>query len=1438
MANWTTISDSEYPWEQDALAFVRKGLPSSSPIQAWSNFEFMAEGGAIYEVDLLVVGPWGAFLVEIKSIPGTISSHGGSWTWKDGTTFKTRDNPLPLANRKCKALKSLLERQPAFRKGKASVPFIEPLIFCSDEKNILQLQGPSQNGVCLRDREDGSVPGILGAIARRDAAGLRQFPRAPITKDQIRAFCSGVEEVSLSPVKKTRKAGDYVLNDLFHDSPLGTFQEWLGHHVRIKSGPRLIRVYLEGHQDDEARAILKRAAEREFQILERIEHTGILRVDTLTETESGPALVFRWQEGAQRLDHYLAEQTESFSADVNLEILRQITEAIAYAHRKKVIHRGLSPQSIIVLPEKDENGVPKIQISNWQLGHIDSGTAGGVTQTRFSTSLHAGQFVEDDASVFFAPEAVSGQNLEGEELDSFSIGALAYYLFSGELPANSLLDLDQKLRAKHYLDICAVQNGVSSELAKLIQFTANSDRSLRYRPEEILEAIDRVWEEMTSPDAADVVDPRKARSGDLLEHGFQVVRDLGTGSCSKVLLVDSPEGERQVLKVAAKPDYCERLNREFETIQKIRHPNVIQAFKPWDFDGITGFTMEPAFSLRAKKKDDDGEEKPDDDEKNRTETSLARRLRQDGPLDLSLLKRFGIELLQAIDELERLGISHRDIKPDNLGIRSVKKGPLQLVLFDFSLADSPAEDIRLGTPPYLDPFLSLRKIPRWDSHAERFGAAMTLHEMACGVLPVWGDGGSAPHLIDDEVSLRLELFPQPLREGLGEFFQRSLARDIANRFDNTEEMLASWRKIFDQIDQPSLTPTAQTADGETLDQPSRSDVLETSTAGTQLVLLGLSVRLMNVLERLEVVTIADLLRYPIGRIKRLRGVGYKTTTEVLELYRQLQERFPDLESKERISEAAKDASTEPEHASVDLIAKQLIVSSGTKDSADRNIQEKFLGWITSQDDPMALRWLSQTDLGDEVSVTRARVGQVITAARERWMKNPVLTKLRESIYATLLTHGGVTTHEEMIRLVLLLRGSTLSEPDSLRMASIATRAAVEAERQLKNPGFVESRRKGVLFLSVDPAYIQFAQQLAEAGEDLAYRDPLPTASRVIETLGVIEYPETGIDGIRPPDQARRAKLAAAVSGKVCVNSRLEVYPPGLSAVRALTLARSALFGAKELTLDEVRSRVASRYPEAEPLPGRPQLDTLLEQVGFPLIWEPSAQNGDGAYRSKHVGFSTGTSLTIGSRARTIDQRRSGVPVSDEIAEADRLEEKLTRARKEGSYLVLTIDPKYLDDAAGQLERVGATPINAGELFLTAMRREAGKLGANWEKVLEADVSAKGSNDWKKLQRIVNIIMPEILETLRDSSKDILLIDGGLFARYGRMNEIDSLRNDTGTQSGPHSLWILLPGRGDSLVPKLCGEAVPITNDAQFEQLTPEWARGFHLKRGEGGKIPI
>jgi hypothetical protein len=71
--HWKSIGTSRFPWEQEALDFVFESFPSQDNYLAWSLFEFLADDGSINEIDLFVVCPNGAFLVEIKSGPGTVT---------------------------------------------------------------------------------------------------------------------------------------------------------------------------------------------------------------------------------------------------------------------------------------------------------------------------------------------------------------------------------------------------------------------------------------------------------------------------------------------------------------------------------------------------------------------------------------------------------------------------------------------------------------------------------------------------------------------------------------------------------------------------------------------------------------------------------------------------------------------------------------------------------------------------------------------------------------------------------------------------------------------------------------------------------------------------------------------------------------------------------------------------------------------------------------------------------------------------------------------------------------------------------------------------------------------------------------------------------------------------------------------------------------------
>lgn len=347
-SNWITVAESNFPWEREALEFVRRQFPSHEPYRAWSNFEFIAGDGSINEVDLLVFTPQGFFLIEIKSRPGRLSGDSGTWTWETDGKRYTDDNPLLGANRKAKKLKSLLERQRAFH-GKGKVPFIEPLVFCSAEDLVCNLALSARQKVCLRDRLQESNkparPGIMAAILQRQCEGL-QPPRDIYSRPIARLIGQAMEQAGIRPSQRSLKVSDYLLDKLI-DEGLG-YQDWSATHTQVEKTKRRIRFYLVKQEASVSdRAMIERAALREFQLLESLQHLNILRVYGLSEHERGPALVLEHNPNAMRLDHYLAQRQTPLSIDVQLDLMRQIAEAMQFAHQQRVIHKVFWYQSYL-----------------------------------------------------------------------------------------------------------------------------------------------------------------------------------------------------------------------------------------------------------------------------------------------------------------------------------------------------------------------------------------------------------------------------------------------------------------------------------------------------------------------------------------------------------------------------------------------------------------------------------------------------------------------------------------------------------------------------------------------------------------------------------------------------------------------------------------------------------------------------------------------------------------------------------------------------------------------------------------------------------------------------------------------------------------------------------------------------------------------------------
>ena len=937
---------------------------------------------------------------------------------------------------------------------------------------------------------------------------------------------------------------------------------------------------------------------------------------------------------------------------------------------------------------------------------------------------------------------------------------------------------------------------------------------------EFLKELEGVEEELTRPDECARPDPIEVRPGDELGHGLVVKRRLGKGSTALALLVER-DGREHVLKVALSRDHNDRLRAEAEVLRRLRHQYIVELHDELSFEDGAGSVRVALLMARA------------------GDATLADRLRDEGRLHLELLERFGEDLLAIVDWLEQKGIPHRDIKPDNLGAAKIGN-QLHLVLFDFSLARTPAENILAGTRHYLDPFLQTRRPPRWDTHAERYAAAVTLHQLAAGSLPRWGDGQSEPAVLDCEATIDADAFEPVVREDLTAFFVKALRRDYRERFDNAEEMLRAWRQLFLAAGRPET-------DTDTGGATPPFTGFEQARLPTPLSALGISARAMGAVERMGVRTVHDLLRFPLIQVNRLRGVGNRTRRELTELARRLADRFPDAAGAPKVPAIRSDVEVPDEagQVSVDELRRLLLPAGRTAQSRrDAELAAALLGLpaetpgrvegrVEERGDAQAASWPSQSDVARVLGVTPVAVSQTVARSRRRWTKLGALTRLRHDIVEMLEAHGNVMTGPELAGALLARRGSVQEEPLRSRHAGACLRAAVEVERHLAAPRWTVRRvdgPAGVLLArdAVDDRgepridgqkLADYAQRLGCAADELSAADPLLSPARAIDALQAVAAPA----GVPPPAPNRLLALAAAASRDAALSSRLELYPRGMVADRALRLALGALAGARTLTPGEIRQRVAGRYPEAARLPDRPELDALLRDTGSELQWRSNAADGQGAYRLEFRRFVTLASATSYTRIsdRTARVAEAG---SGEWGDTDAFDERLQRAMKNRAFLALTVSPRRLADAERVLASAFAIDARSlDELLIRHMKAAAREAGADWGIVLRADRGPRGGADWATLMRLVgHRALPRVRAELAEAPRTLLLTNLGLLARYNQMTFIDGLRDAAGGPAGPPGVWLLVPSDAQEARPMVDGRPVPVFAAAQWARVPATW----------------
>lgn len=1245
---WTTITESQFQHERSGLLYLKERLPDNEPYRAWSNFTFTANSGHVREVDLLVAAPAGLFLIELKAWQGAVASSGASWlqTTAEGH-HRVHRNARHLANQKAKELKGLLKDAMQRAGIRRPVPYVQELVFFTAPGLRVNLAPNDLAGVFGKDGHS-TLPSVLSELQRP-----AQDVKSGIDPQLSKRLGKLLESVGIGRSDAEFHVGTYRLDRKPFDTG-ANWADYLGHHDSMRK-VRRVRIYLrERGGDQQTRQSISHTAEREAQVLQGLEHPGLVALENFDESghSAGPALVYKYDPRTLRLDDYLVQYGGKLDAQSRAGLLRQLAETLNFAHRHRLYHRTLCARAVHVLPGPRRRGEseeqrwlhPQLQIAEWQTAvrrgsDSGSGGSGGALTSghEIAPSHNVAAYVSEAADPYLAPE-LTARAPDPVALDVFGLGVLGYLLFTGKAPASNQAKLIARLEHGNGLAPSSLVDGLSTYVDELIQSATAYSPARRTRTvAEFLEMLDSVDLDLAPLDESEPgeapdeeSDPLEARPGDLVGGRFLIRRSLGQGSTSRALLAEDTErdGAPVVLKIARKDDYAKVLRREAGILAQLRNDSKVIRLalpEPVVIGPRTVLVLDHA-----------------------GDRTVARQLREEGRLLPDQLRTYSTYLFAAVDFLDGAGVWHRDLKPDNIAIRVRPNGTKQLVLFDFSLANAPVDQITSGTDGYLDPFVGIITRGRYDAHAEWYALAVTLHEMASGELPAWGDGKTIPRQTDPKEwpypLVAAEAFDPSLRDGLVKFFRRALHRDVRQRFPDLQEMQKEWQRVLLLADQPAVGRPSKhpeaigelPADEGAGEDAQREEAAAQAKPEKSLAVSGLSQRAVSFLNNLGLNTVGDLLDYSTRRLVNQPGLGARTRDEINARLKQwriaLNARQPSpLSPTERSDSAAEvaEARAEQQEAgstlplrrlSLDALVDLLVPKPAPKGRNATEVEAIRLLLRLPDEQGGLPDGLPSWPLNKSVApltseqVTEGRIAQIFGDQRKRWAREQALVELRNEVVEVLAEFGRVASAAELAETLVAKRGTMQADPvvrTALGMAAV--RAAYEVDWSL-TPRRLRGRRHGdsgdnvmLIALEVDedtdspdtpsgPSLLDYADRLGKAAESLADRGTLASPSTVLEqVMAASDAFHARHPGLRITlDEARMVTLAAAAARDAAANARLEIYSRDLPPVRALRLTQAGLiqpWGAAPddqqhgLAIEKVRDRVKARFPELRtPIP--------------------------------------------------------------------------------------------------------------------------------------------------------------------------------------------------------------------------------------------------------------
>ena len=245
--------------------------------------------------------------------------------------------------------------------------------------------------------------------------------------------------------REGQQLGNYRLERLLGRG--GFAEVYLGQHLRLgrQAAIKVLHTYLSEKEID--------AFQREAQIIATLDHPNIIRILDFDVQNGVPFLVMDYlPNGTLRQRHHRGEQVPFPTV---ASYVKQVAEALHYAHEQRLIHRDVKPENMLIGRRNE------VVLSDFGIAAIAHSTSSMTAQASIGTVP------------YMAPEQI--QEHPRAASDQYALGIVIYEWLSGELPFNGsfteifakhLMTPPPPLRQKVPALSAEVEQVVSTALAK------------------------------------------------------------------------------------------------------------------------------------------------------------------------------------------------------------------------------------------------------------------------------------------------------------------------------------------------------------------------------------------------------------------------------------------------------------------------------------------------------------------------------------------------------------------------------------------------------------------------------------------------------------------------------------------------------------------------------------------------------------------------------------------------------------------------------------------------------------------------------------------------------------------------------------------------------------------------------------------------------------